>query len=119
MTVHANLKDLLKTPNEMASETPKETEERYNIDNTVTETDENNPRVEWSESDYIAQVPSGTHLHPDIAKDLANRGISAPTTDIGQIRKGDTFIGFDFASDLPVADVDSDEDPDSKTKVKK
>src|SRR3954468_24606745 len=102
MTDKSNL--ILKTPLEMSQETPEETAERYNIDQTVTETDEKNPRVNWSENDFMAQVPSGTHLHPDIAKDMANRGISAPTTDNAQIRKGDTFIGYDFADEAPVAD---------------
>lgn len=100
------LSELNKTPAELAVETPAETAERYSIDTTVVETDEKNPRVEYTETDYMTQVPSGTHLHPDIAKDLANRGISAPTTDNAQIRKGDTFIGYDFADDpKPIDDA--------------
>ncbi len=112
--VPPKLSDLTKTPNELAAETPKETADRYSIDDytTVTETDEKNPRVEYSHDDYIAQVPSGTHLHPDIAKDLANRGISAPTTDNAQIRRGDTFVGYDFADPSPVVD---EEEKDAKS----
>lgn len=105
-----SLEDLTKTPNELAAETPAETAERYGIDQTVTTTDAENPRVEWSEDDFMSQVPSGTHLHPDIAKDLQNRGISAPTADVGQIRKGDVFVGYDFAVDPPVAEEEPGDD---------
>lgn len=117
---YPKLSDLTKTPNEMATETPDETAKRYSIDDytTVTETDEKNPRVEYSEEDYMAQVPGGTHLHPDIAKDLHNRGISAPTTDNAQIRRGDVFVGYDFADSVPVEteeeEVETNSDDDDK-----
>lgn len=107
------LSDLRKTPNEMSAETPAETNERYGVDQSVTKTDHENPRVEFSEDDFMTQVPSGTHLHPDIAKDLQNRGISAPTTDVAQVRKGDTFVGYDFA-DEPVAEDVEDVEKDKK-----
>lgn len=105
--------DFTKTPAELAAETPDETAARYKIDQSVTETDEKNPRVEHTEAQFLAQVPSGTHLHPDIAKDLQNRGISAPTTDNAQIRKGDVFVGYDFADEAPV-DEEDEEDKDEK-----
>lgn len=111
MTELPSLSDLTKTPSELAAETPAETAERYGIDTSVTKTDHENPRVEYSEDDFVSQVPSGTHLHPDIAKDLANRGISAPSTDVGQIRKGDVFVGYDFADEPVVEEADEpDED---------
>lgn len=108
---YPKLSDLNKTPNEISVETPDETADRYSIENTVVETDEENPRVEYSEEDYMAQVPAGTHLHPDIAKDLHNRGISAPTTDTAQIRRGDVFVGYDFADSF----VDETEEEADKT----
>lgn len=113
MTEKKTLTELTKTPNELSAETPDETAARYGIDTSVTKTDEDNRRVEFSEADFMSQVPSGTHLHPDIAKDLQNRGISAPTTDNAQIRKGDIFVGYDFADD-PVVDEDEEEEADKK-----
>lgn len=76
-----------KTPAELAAETPDETAARYNLNTAITEEDAANPRVQVYSDTHVHQVPSGTHLHPDIAKDLLNRGISQHTTDIGQVKR--------------------------------
>ena len=88
-----------KTPAELSQETPDETASRYNIKETAHDDVVENPRVEVSYDDYVKQVPSSTHLHPDIAKDPHNRGISAPTTDIGQVVRGGV-VEFDHAPDV-------------------
>jgi hypothetical protein len=87
-----------KTPAELAAETPRETENRYGIDQTVTDEDADNPRVQVYRDTHVNQVPSGTHLHPDIAKDLLNRGISEQHTDNAQVKRTVTEA-YDFAPD--------------------
>ena len=92
-----------KTPAELAAETPEETAARYNIDQTITDEDAENPRVQVYKDTYVKQVPSGTHLHPDVAKDLANRGISENTTDNAQVKRTITDT-YDFAPDAETND---------------
>lgn len=100
-----------KTPAELAAETPDETAARYGIDQTITKEDAENPRVQVYEDTQVKQVPSGTHLHPDIAKDLMNRGISELGTDNAQVRRMVTDT-HDFA---PNADHnDKFDDPRNK-----
>lgn len=85
-----------KTPAELAAETPAETQARYGIDQSVTDEDADNPRVQVYRDTIVNQVPSGTHLHPDIAKDLLNRGIAETTTDSAQVKR--TVVdSYDFA----------------------
>lgn len=76
-----------KTPSELAAETPDETAARYDIDTSITDDDAENPNVQVYKDTTMKQVPSGTHLHPDIAKDLSNRGISENTTDSAQVTR--------------------------------
>lgn len=78
---------LNKTPAELSTETPEDTAKRYDIDTSVTDEDAENPRVQVYKDTVVKQVPSGTHLHPDIAKDLMNRGISAPSTDNAVVKR--------------------------------
>jgi len=85
-----------KTPAELAAETPGQTASRYGIDQTVTDEDADNPRVQAFRDTHVNQVPSGTHLHPDIAKDLLNRGISEQHTDNAQVKRTVTEY-YDFA----------------------
>lgn len=92
-----------KTPAELAAETPDETAKRYGIDTSITKEDAENPRVQVYEDTHVRQVPSGTHLHPDIAKDLMNRGISQHTTDSAQVTRSITQ-GYDFAGDAETND---------------
>lgn len=92
-----------KTPAELAAETPDETAKRYGIDTSITEEDAENPRVQVYKDTYVRQVPSGTHLHPDIAKDLMNRGISQHTTDSAQVSRVIT-VDYDFAPDAETND---------------
>lgn len=92
-----------KTPAELAAETPEETAARYGVDTSITKKDANNPRVQVYKDTHVRQVPSGTHLHPDIAKDLLNRGISEHTTDNAQVKRTITET-YDFAPDAETND---------------
>lgn len=89
-----------KTPAELSSETPEETAQRYGIDTKVTQEDIDNPRVQVYKDTRVVQVPSGTHLHPDIAKDLYNRGIAEMHTDNAMVRH-EVVSTYDFAPDAP------------------
>ncbi len=73
-----------KTPNELAAETPDEADARYGTRNP-TEENFDDPNVQVYRNQKVPQVPSGTHLHPDIAKDLQNYTISDRTTDSAQV----------------------------------
>ena len=92
-----------KTPAELASETPDEAAARYGINTTITDEDAENPRVQVYEDTVVAQIPSGTHLHPDIAKDLYNRGISRVGTDNAQVSRT-LNAGYDFAPNAELND---------------
>lgn len=96
--VHATSTSTSKTPAELAAESPEETAKRYDIDNKVSQEDIDNPRVQIYSDTVVKQVPSGTHLHPDIAKDLHNYGIASTTTDSAQVRRQITDT-HDFADD--------------------
>lgn len=87
-----------KTPAELAAETPRETENRYGVAQKVSDEDLDNPRVQVYRDTLVNQVPSGTHLHPDVAKDLLNRGISEQHTDNAQVKRMVTD-SYDFAPD--------------------
>lgn len=93
--VHAGID---KTPDEMSVETPAETTARYNIDTEISDEDADNPRVQVYRDTLVNQVPSGTHLHPDVAKDLLNRGIAETHTDNAQVKRQVTEV-YDFAPD--------------------
>lgn len=92
-----------KTPAELAAESPAETAERYNIDNKISDQDADNPRVQVYRDTLVNQVPSGTHLHPDIAKDMLNRGIAESHTDNAQVKRQVTEV-YDFAPDADTND---------------
>lgn len=92
-----------KTPAELAAESPDETATRYNINTDISKEDARNPRVQAYDSDVVRQVPSGTHLHPDVAKDMRNRGISDNTTDSAQVKRTVTET-YDFAPDAEYND---------------
>lgn len=64
-----------KTPAELAAETPGETQKRYGISDEIPDDVHNNPNVMANRDMGFAQMPGGTHLHPDIAKDNYNRGV--------------------------------------------
>lgn len=87
-----------KTPADLAAESADETAARYGIDQTSTEEDINNPRVQVYRDTKVNQVPSGTHLHPDIARDLLNRGIAETHTDNAQVTRSKVEY-YDFAPD--------------------
>lgn len=89
-----------KTPAQLAAESPDETAARYGIKQEVPQEVLDNPRVQVYADTPIRQVPGGTHLHPDVAKTLQNRGISEHTTDSAQVKR--TIIEtYDFAPDAP------------------
>lgn len=92
-----------KTPAELASETPEETAKRYGISTEVTKDDADNPRVQVYSDTQVKQVPSSTHLHPDIAKDLLNRGVSEQHTDNAYVKRVVTEVQ-DFADSAEVND---------------
>lgn len=92
-----------KTPAELVAETPEETAKRYNIDNRISDEDADNPRVQVYRDTLVNQVPSGTHLHPDVAKDLLNRGIAEQHTDNAQVKRVITDT-YDFAPDAETND---------------
>lgn len=87
-----------KTPSELAAESADEAAARYGVDTSITKEDADNPRVQVYEDTRVYQVPSGTHLHPDVAKDLQNRGISSHTTDSAQVSRTISHE-YDFAPD--------------------
>lgn len=95
--------DANKTPAELAAESPEEAAVRYNIDNTISDEDADNPRVQVYRDTLVNQVPSGTHLHPDIAKDHLNRGIAEQTTDSAQVKR-QIIDTYDFAPDAEFND---------------
>lgn len=92
-----------KTPAELAAESPAETAERYNINTEISDEDADNPRVQVYRDTLVNQVPSGTHLHPDIAKDLQNRGIAEQHTDNAQVKR-QIVDTYDFAPDAEYND---------------
>jgi hypothetical protein len=106
-----------KTPAQLAAESADETAARYNIEDKVSEEDLKNPRVQVYEDTRLRQIPSGTHLHPDVALDYQNRGIAAPGTDNAQVRRMITDT-YDFAPDAegqdkfvkPEEDTNNDEE---------
>lgn len=89
-----------KTPAELAAETPAQTEARYGApaNGVATDEDLDNPNTMASRRDLVNQVPSGTHLHPDVAKDLMNRGIQEQHTDNAGVKRTSTEY-FSFAPD--------------------
>ncbi len=90
-----------KTPAELAAETPDESAARYGIDRTITDEDDKNPRVEASHENLFPQIPSGTHLHPDIAKSTQNRGIGTTTENASFSQ---AVVGYDYAEEAPIDD---------------
>lgn len=87
-----------KTPAELSAETPAETAKRYGVDTTISDEEVDNPRIQVYRDTLVNQVPSGTHLHPDIAKSLQNRGIAEQHTDNAQVKRMVTEV-YDFAPD--------------------
>lgn len=68
-----------KTPADLAAETPQQTAKRFGISDEVPDDVHNNPNVEISRDNRIQQVASGTHLHPDVARDTYNSSLSRPS----------------------------------------
>lgn len=64
-----------KTPADLSSETPEESRLRFGIPNEVPDDVHNDPNVTANRDMGFVQIPSGTHLHPDIARDNYNRGV--------------------------------------------
>jgi hypothetical protein len=121
-----------RTPAQLAAETPEETAARYGPSASVTKEDIANPKIQVYSDSIVKQVPSGTHLHPDIALDLQNRGIAQATTESARVTHVVTHE-YDFAGDDPNNDKfvkpveddddsgieDSDVDDDGKSDNKK
>lgn len=67
-----------KTPADLAAETPEQSARRYGIGSEVPEDVIKNPNVQQF-GDANFQIPSGTHLHPDVARDNYNRSLQGGT----------------------------------------
>jgi hypothetical protein len=65
-----------KTPAELSAESPEETARRFNINDEIPQDVADNPNVQVYAGDKNFQVPGGTHLHPDVAKDNYNRSLN-------------------------------------------
>lgn len=74
-----NKVNVTKTPNELAAETPQETQERYGINDEVPDDVHDNPNVTIDRDNRVPQIPGGTHLHPDVAKETYNSSLGVPT----------------------------------------
>lgn len=75
-----------KTPAELSAETPEQTANRFNISDEIPEDIANNPNVQVYADDKNFQIPGGTHVHPDIAKDNYNRAVGSPSSNVGTTR---------------------------------
>lgn len=58
-----------KTPADLAAETNQEQAERYGIDGEISDQDNDNPAVDRNRDNVQPEIISGTHLHPDLARD--------------------------------------------------
>jgi hypothetical protein len=92
-----------RTPAQLASETAEETAARYNLKAEPTEADTKNPRVQVYADSEFKQIPSGTHLHPDVVIDMASRRGLTHGTDNAQVRREITHE-YDFAPDAEFND---------------
>lgn len=90
-----------KTPAGLAAETPEETARRYGITDEVPEDVHNNPNVVATNDNRNFQIPSGTHVHPDVAKDNYNR-IVGGRTENGEVTVN--HIQHVYATEAPVDD---------------
>ncbi len=68
-----------KTPAELSAETPAETAKRFGISDEIPDDVHDNPNVKATRDNRNYQIPGGTHLHPDVAKDNYNRSIGGRT----------------------------------------
>jgi len=82
-----------KTPADMSAETPKETQQRYGISDEVPKEVDENPNVMAHAAMGNYQIPSGTHLHPDIARDNYNRAVGTGT-ERGEVQVARTQMVF-------------------------
>jgi hypothetical protein len=93
-------KPIDKTPTQLSQETPKETAERYDLDNTITDETNADPSIPVYKDQQFDQIESGTHLHPDIAIDeVRNQNLTIPGTDRGSVSR--VVTEFAFAGESP------------------
>jgi hypothetical protein len=64
-----------KTPADLAAESPAESQKRFGINDEVPDDVHNNPNIQVRKDDGVQQIASGTHLHPDVARDHYNRSV--------------------------------------------
>lgn len=64
-----------KTPADMSAETAEESAKRFGISDEIPEDVANNPNVQFYGDNKNYQIPGGTHLHPDVARDNYNRSL--------------------------------------------
>lgn len=70
-----NVNVIDKTPADLAAESPAASQRRYGINDEVSDDVHNNPNIQVRKDEGVQQIPSGTHLHPDVARDNYNRSI--------------------------------------------
>lgn len=83
-----------KTPADMAAETPAETAKRYGINDKVPQDVHDNPNVAATNDNKLFQIPGGTHVHPDVARDSYNRMVGGRPSESGQVTVTDTQMVF-------------------------
>lgn len=91
-----------KTPADISSETPAETQKRYGISDEVPDDVHNNPNVTATRDNRDFQIPGGTHVHPDVARDNYNRMVGGRPSESGQVTMSSTQMVF--AQEAPFDD---------------
>jgi hypothetical protein len=81
-----NLNSVNKTPADMSSESAAESAKRYGISEDIPDEIAANPNVLVYKDTKNYQIPGGTHLHPDVARDNYNRNI-APLQEHGRVTR--------------------------------
>lgn len=79
VTNSGNVNVINKTPFDMSAESAAETMERYGYSDQVPQELIDNPNVETIHLMKNYQIPGGTHIHPDVARDNYNRIVGGRT----------------------------------------
>lgn len=90
-----------KTPADISAESAEETMRRYGYSDEVPQELIDNPNVETDRLMKNYQIPGGTHLHPDVARDNYNR-IVGGRVEHGNVQR--TVNEQVYATEAPVDD---------------
>jgi hypothetical protein len=98
-----------KTPADMSAETPEMSQQRYGISDEIPDDVIKNPNI-TEDGKSARQIASGTHLHPDVARDTYNRSLERTG---GSENAAVTTSGYKlaFATEAPVDDKGIKNDP--------